>query len=83
MENQTEKVNIFFVGEGEVVKGQKKKETDLGVVEMGDGLDDGTSALNRIARLEDTGSHKHPVASEQHHESSICGGSHSSCREVH
>ncbi|GAO50133.1 hypothetical protein G7K_4268-t1 [Saitoella complicata NRRL Y-17804] len=55
---------------------------NLGVVEVGDSLDDSLGTLSRVTGLEDTGSNEDTVTAELHHHGSISGGSDTTSSEV-
>ena len=55
---------------------------DLGVVEVGDGLDNSTGTLGGITRLEDTRTNKDTIASELHHQGSIGRGGNTTSSKV-
>ena len=55
---------------------------DLGVVVVGDSLNDGSRAGGGVGRLEDSGPNKDSVEAELHHEGSVGGGGDSSGSEV-
>jgi len=55
---------------------------DLGVLVVGDGLDNGTGTLGWVTRLEDARADKDTVASELHHQGSISRGSNTTGSKV-
>lgn len=55
---------------------------NLGILEVGNGLDNGLRALLSITRLEDTGADEDAVAAQLHHQRRIGGSSNTASSEV-
>ena len=54
----------------------------LGVVVVGDGLDNGGGTLGGVAGLEDTGANEHALGAQVHHQGRVSGGGHAAGGEV-